>query len=636
MSRRAKRFSKRTRKLVLAFAEAILPGGEGAPGADERVVDLLEQYMSRKGMQPLMPIIGAALGALDATAIAFYGRRFTKLSRTKQQEHLARLSRTRGTQIPIQLMAALLKLIHFDQTKVIEALGGERKKVLPEAPPTWKQNVISASTWDPKEVIECDVVVVGTGAGGAVVGAELAERGHAVLFVEEGEYYDRSTFHHSQVESFERYYHNGVWAIGNNVFPIFSGRMVGGSTAINTGTSLRPPGFVTDAWAERLKSDDFSAAGLEKYFARVEHRLGVSTHLPEHIGPIGDVIARGCDELGWSHYALPRNAPDCVGEGFCAFGCRTGAKRSTNVSYVPAALKNSAMLLTGMRADEVLVENGRAVGLRGFAKADGRRIEVRARKVIIAGNAMNTALLLLKQGLCNSSGELGKNLTLHPSTAICGLFDEQINGSKHIPQGYGTQEFLDEGILINAANGDPTVFPIIMALTGAPLMKAVAQQDHMVGLGILAHDQGEGGRVWWSAKGHPLITYNLTPADVHTLHQGTIRGTQMLVAAGAKKVFPGMSKMPMLESPADVQRLIDLKPAPGDFILISFHPLGSAKMGRDPRTSVVDLYQESHDVKDLHIVDGSSVPGAPAVNPQITIMAFATRAAEHIHAQLGS
>jgi choline dehydrogenase-like flavoprotein len=363
----------------------------------------------------------------------------------------------------------------------------------------------------------------------------------------------------------------------------------------------------------------------------VEQRLGVTTHRPEHIGPIGEVIARGCDAFGWSHYALPRNAPDCIGEGFCAYGCRTGAKRSTNVSYIPAALENSAMLLTGMRADQVIVDNGRAVGIRGLAKANGRRIEVRAKKVVIAGNAINTPLLLMKQGLCNGSGQLGRNLTLHPSTGMSGLFEEPINGKDHIPQGYGTQQFIEEGILINAASPDATVAPIAFALAGAPLMKAVASYDHMAGLGVLAHDHGEGGRVWWSAKDHALITYNLTKEDVHTLHQGLVRSAQMLVAAGAKTLYPGMTSMPILESPRDVQRLVEAAPGPGDFILISYHPLGTAKMGRDPKTSVVDLHQESHEVKNLHIVDGSSIPGAPAVNPQITIMAFATRAAERIH-----
>lgn len=630
----AQRFSKRHRRVALAFAEALLPGGEGAPGADERTIARLEEYLGRKSMEPMLPAIGAAFTALDATSLAHYRRRFSKLDRADQQAHLERLSKRRVTQMPIHLIGALLKLVHFDQTPVIEALGGQRTRVLPEAPPSWMQNIIPAETWDAAETIECDVVVIGTGAGGGVVGAELAQRGHAVLFVEEGEYRGRSDFHHSQVESFERYYRNSVWAVGNNVFPIFSGRLVGGSTAINTGTSLRPPKFVTEEWAERLGADEFSAAGLDKYYSLVEEKLEVQPGLPKHIGPIADVVARGCDALGWSHGPIPRNAPGCEGEGFCSYGCQTGARKSTNESYIPAALKNSAMLLTGMHADEIIVEGGRAVGLRGVARANGQRIEVRAKKVIVSGNAINTPLLLMKQGLLGGSGQLGRNLTLHPSTGLLGLFEDDINGTKHIPQGYGTQEFVEEGILINGANGDPTVFPLMMALTGRKLMQAVGDQDHMVGFGVLAHDQGPGGRVWASAKGVPLVTYNLTKADVHLMHKALIRGTQMLVAAGAKKIYPGMMSMPLLEGPGDVQRFIDASPNPADLMLISYHPLGTAMMGRDPKTSVVDLNQEAHEVKDLYIVDGSSIPGAPSVNPQLTIMAFATRAAEHIHAAL--
>ncbi|RLB46315.1 MAG: hypothetical protein DRJ42_27940 [Deltaproteobacteria bacterium] len=630
----ATRFKTRHRRVALAFAEAILPGGEGAPGADERTITRLEEYLGRKNMEPLLPVIGAALTALDATSLAFYRRRFSKLSRQEQEEHLARMAKRRVTQIPIHLVGALLKLIHFDQTPVIEALGGKRPRVLPEAPPSWMQNVFSAADWDANEPLECDVVVIGTGAGGGVVGAELAQRGHAVLFVEEGEYLGRSDFRHSQVESFENYYRNSVWAVGNNIFPIFSGRLVGGSTAINTGTSLRPPKFITDGWAERLGSDDFSMEGLDRYYSHVERVMEVQPAKREHIGPIGDVIARGCDALGWSHYALPRNAPGCEGEGFCGFGCQSGARKSTNESYIPAALRNSAMLLTGMRADQVIVEGGRAVGLRGVAVKNGKRLEVRAKKVIVAGNAINTPLMLMKQGLLGESGQLGHNLTLHPSSGMLALFDEEINGMKHIPQGYGTQQFIDEGILINAANGDPTIFPVMLGLTGRELMQTTAKQNHVVGFGVLAHDHGPGGRVWASAKGVPLITYNLTKADVHCLHQGLIRSAQLLVAAGAKKFYPGLIAMPVLDAETGLQKLINADPGPGDFVVLSYHPLGTAKMGRDRKTSVVDLHQESHEVKGLYIVDGSSIPGAPVVNPQLTIMAFATRAAEHIHAAL--
>jgi choline dehydrogenase-like flavoprotein len=628
------RFSARHRRILLAFAEAILPGDKDVRGADERTVVLLERYLGERGAAITMPALGVALTALDTTALAFHARPFHKLSRGEAQVHLERLLRTPGLNLPLNLLTVLFKLLHFDEDAVIERLGARRIPVAPEKPPAYMQNVSSAASQDPTETLECDVVVIGTGAGGAVVGAGLAERGHAVLLVEEGEYLRRHDFVHSQVESIDRYYRGGIWALGNCVFPIFTGKLVGGSTAINTGTSLRPPRFIMDEWCERIGSDEIGADAMTPYFDQVEQTLGVRPNERKHIGPIADVIGRGCDRLGWSHYALPRNAPDCEGQGYCSFGCRTDARRSTNVSYVPKALENNAMLLTGFRADRILVENGRAVGVEGVAAANGNRITVRARAVVLAANAINTPLLLAKQGLANSSGELGKNLTLHPSTGMFGVFEERIDGQRHIPQGYGTQEFIDEGILINAAQTDPTIFAITIAVAGEKLMEAVKLQDHVAGLGILAHDQGPGGRVWWNARGVPVVTYNLCQKDVETLHKGVVRGAQMFIAAGAKKLYPGMTTFPVLESPRDLDRLIQARPKARDFTLVSYHPLGTAKMGKDPRTSVVDLHQESHDVRDLFIVDGSSIPGAPAVNPQITIMAYATRAAEHIHARL--
>ncbi len=627
------RFSARNRRLALAFAEAIIPGSPGLPGADERTLVQIEEYVERVGLGLTLPALGTMLELLDRTAVAYTGRRFSLLSRAEQQRCLDHFSNNPATKIPIHLFAVMLKMLHFDRDDVLTPLGVNRKRIMPQTPPSWMANVHGAAEWDPDETIECDVVVIGTGAGGGVIGAELAERGHAVLFVEEGPYAQRHDFQHSQVEAFERFYRTGTWVFGNNVFPIFSGKLVGGSTAINTGTSLRPPGFVIDDWQERL-GDDFSADALEPYFAKVEAKLGVRPNSRAAIGPIADVIARGCDKLGWSHFAIPRNAPDCEGEGFCTYGCPTEARRSTNVSYVPAALKNGATLLTGFRAETVIVENGRAVGLRGVSTANGKEIEVRSRVVVLSGGSIPTPLLLLKQGIANRSGQVGRNLTLHPSTGMTAIFDERIDGQRHIPQGYGSMEFIDDGILINAAQSDPTVFAITLATMGERLMQAVAVQDHSLGLGILVHDHGPGGRVRPGPLGRPLITYNLVPKDVEMLHKGLVRTAQMLFAAGAKRLYPGMMSRPEIDGPDELSRLTEMQPRANDFILISFHPLNTCKMGEDPRDSVVNLEQESHDVKNLFIVDGSSIPGAPAVNPQITIMAFATRAAEHVHARL--
>ncbi len=236
------------------------------------------------------------------------------------------------------------------------------------------------------KICEAEVVVIGTGAGGAVVGRELAERGLAVVFVEEGEHYRRDAFDGSAIHAHQRFY-RAAFAFGNAIIPLFVGRLVGGSTAINTGTSFRTPSWVLDRWCGEIGTDEFAPQTMARHFDRVESELQVRAAERRVIGPIADVMARGCEKLGWSHAPIRRNAPECDGSGFCDFGCRTDARRGTNLSYIPPALEKGAVLLTGLRADRVLMERGRAVGVEGVS-AQGRKIRVRAPTVILAGGAI--------------------------------------------------------------------------------------------------------------------------------------------------------------------------------------------------------------------------------------------------------
>lgn len=206
------------------------------------------------------------------------------------------------------------------------------------------------------------IVVVGTGAGGAVVGRELAEKGYAVVFLEEGPFLQRHEFCRSVLSSNQQYYRNQIMTVGNTVIPVLVGKLVGGSTAVNTGTCLRPPDRILNKWCETLGSEDFSPENMHLYFERVNQQLQVAPSDRKAIGPFADIIARGCDKLGFSHYAIPRNAPDCKGEGFCIFGCAADARRSTNVSYIPPALQRGAMVMTSAQVNHIAIEKDRAVG----------------------------------------------------------------------------------------------------------------------------------------------------------------------------------------------------------------------------------------------------------------------------------
>ncbi len=619
------------RRAALALAEAIIPGSATVPAADEASLDGAEALVGE--FHPtLLRAWRAAHQALDASTLATRGRPFHALSAAAQEEMLRKWERDPILRAPLGIIAIIHKLVHFDRAAVYEALGGSRSAAVNIERPAWLSQIHRASEWAEGD-IECDVVVVGTGAGGAVVGKELADRGHAVVFVEEGEHYRRDSFDGSSVSAHRRFY-RGAFAVGNVTVPIFIGRMFGGSTAINGGTCFRTPSWVLERWCEDLRTDDFSVPAMAPWFSKVEGFLDVAPSGMAEIGRVGDIMARGCDSLGWSHFPIPRNAPGCNGKGFCNFGCKTDARKGTNLSYMPAALTKGAIALTGGRVDRVLLEGGRAVGVVAVA-GGGRTVTVRARAVILAGGAIPTPLLMLHQGLGNAS-QVGRNLALHPSTGYTAIFDEEVRGREHIPQGYACDEFLREGILLSSAQPDVNYYGLIFPYVGRRLMDRVEQMDRTAGFAALVRDEKANGRVWRDVGGLPAITYTVGQADADRMHTAMVHGAELAFAAGAKRVCPVVMGTSIVERGSSLDAFRSARLSPGEFIWSSFHPLGTCRMGPDPKTSVVDLSHEVHGVGGLYVVDGSVIPSPLGVNPQLTIMAVATRAGGKIHDRISA
>ncbi len=611
---------------ALALAEALIPGAPKIPGADEVTVARADEVV--RAFHPMLAKAWrAAQAALAGAAIARTGRPFHVLSAAQQEELIRAWQHDPLLRTPLALVGLIYKFVHFDRRAVYEAMGGRPNVVSSLDNPRWLRQVRRAVDCT-EETIECEVVVVGTGAGGAVVGRELADRGFAVAFVEEGEHYRRDAFDGSSVRAHQRFYRGG-FSVGNVIIPIFMGRLVGGSTAVNGGTCLRPPPWILDRICEDTGSGDFSLNAMQTYFERVETLLDVGPSDRRVVGRIADVMARGCDALGWRHFAIPRNAPGCDGGGFCDFGCRTDARRSTNLSYIPPALDKGALLVTGLRAERVLIEGGRATGIEGTGR-DGRRIRVRGRAVVLAGGAIPTPVMLLGQGICNTSGQVGRNLTIHPSSGFSAFFDDPIRGHAHVPQGYGCDEFLREGLLITAAQPDVNIAAPVLPFIGRELMEVLARFDHLAHFAILTRDATRSGRVWRDIGGFPAITYNVAQEDTDRMHRGMVLAAEMCLAAGATRLQPTSLKTNVLYGRRGLDAFRKANMGPRDFTWTSYHPLGTCRMGTDPRTSVVDARHETHDVGGLYIVDGSTVPGPLGVNPQITIMAMATRAAEKI------
>jgi len=630
--------SERQRRTLTAIAEAVLPAGRIFPGAGPQTVDKVEAFLDQLP-GPFAAGAGALLTALDADAMLRHLRPLAQLS---PEDRLALLERwRRGGAARRAVMRALLtplKVAHFDDPAFYQKLGCvyEAARVKPEAKPAWMRERAHAGTeLDQDLALECDVVVVGTGAGGAVVAKELAEAGVAVVMLEEGRWFDRTQFTGRPFQMQQMMYRAGgaTFSVGNVTIPIPMGQTVGGSTTVNSGTCYRAPARVLRSWVDDLGLDELSEARLAPYYDRVERILGVAEAKAQFLGGNGRVIARGCDKLGYRHKPLRRNAPDCDGKGVCCFGCPTDAKRSTNVSYVPAALKAGAELFHGVRAERIIVDGGRATGVVARSVDGGRRVTVRARAVVLACGTLVTPIVLERNGLGGASGMLGGNLSIHPACGALAVFDERIAGWDAIPQGYAIEEFHDEGILFEGAT-TPLEYTIsMMPQLGARLVELAEGYDRVASFGFMVEDTSR-GRVRL-VGGRPVVTYVLNDQDVARTKRGIDILARVYFAAGATSVLPPVQGFDELRSEADLARFRRTRIRASEFELSAYHPLGTCRMGKDPSRSVVGTDHQLHDCDGLYVIDGSAVPSSLGVNPQVTIMALATRAAELLAARLG-
>ncbi len=619
------------RKLLSDIARAALPAGSAFPAADHRVVQKVEDFLA-EAPASLRASYRSLLAAVNATALVRFRRPYGSL--TASQQLIVLEGWRKGSvarRLALRLLLTPLKAAHFGDPALFAHIGCVFEHDRPatvDQPRYLRERAHAGAELDEDLEIEVDAVVVGSGAGGAVVARELAERGHAVIILEEGGYFDRRDFNGRPLPMQRKMYRNmgATFSIGNVGIPIPIGKTVGGTTTINSGTCYRVPDRVLAKWRTQHGLTGMTPDALAPAYERVEDVLGVAEADERYLGGVARVIARGCERLGYAHKPLRRNAPECDGKGVCCFGCPTDAKRSTNVSYVPLALKAGAEIFHGTKVHRILTESGRAVGVE--ARAGDRKITVRARAVVIACGSLITPTLLQDNGLANGSGQLGRNLTIHPALAMFGVFDEDISGFNAIPQGYAIEEFHDEGILFEGGSTPLELGMVTVPFAGPRLVELAERFDRIAMFGFMIEDTST-GRVR-SARGQPLITYMLNDHDVAKLKRGAEILARVFLAAGASSVVPLIHGFDELRNEADLGRLRVAQLAARDFEPTAYHPLGTARMGADPKRSVVGPDFQAHDVPGLFITDGSVTPSSLAVNPQVTIMALATLAAERI------
>lgn len=496
-------------------------------------------------------------------------------------------------------------------------------------------NVFTREDIDGDTVLGCDVVIVGSGAGGATTAAELAEGGLDVIVVEEGRYFSTRDFTADSTAMVRAMYRDGgaTMAFGDPPVLYQEGSVVGGSTVINGGMSWRTPEKILDRWHREDGLDRIRAADMDFYFERVEKRIHVAHQDDGSIGRDNELLKVGADRMGWNVIPNLRNQVHCPGSNNCAFGCPTGAKQSALVSYVPRALHFGARIYSDCRVQHITRAGKRATGVEcRVVRADkslGPRVTVRAKLVVLAAGAMYSPHLLAASGFKSPSGQLGRQLSLHPNCKLIAIFDEDVRGYEGVHQAYQVREFQDEGFLFAAVNIPPGIIGMTTPYYGAALGELMADYNRMVVAGMLVEDT-QTGRVRRGPGGKPIATYQLSDFDADKLKQGTALLSELLFAAGARRIMLPFSGVGDLHGPDDVRKIFANPVAKSSMEVVTVHLMGTARMGADRARAVCDSYGHVYDADRLVISDASVFPSPIGVNPMETIMALATRNAAFI------
>jgi choline dehydrogenase-like flavoprotein len=668
-------WSDREMAVLVALAETFVPGGAEARAR------LAGEALLGSADPAQLSQLRLVLRAMDSRAanLATTGRAtaFTAMTPDARERYLlgwagSRLAQRRSAFGAFRKLLTFLAYADGGDGSAAPRLAGIGYR--PDDPPvtaepaTIRLHAVAADAAggvDAPIVLDADVVVVGSGAGGGVVAAALAKAGRSVVVLEAGAYSDERTMPRAELDAFDRHYlDHGLTTSWDGSITMLAGTGVGGGTLINWMTCIDAPASVREGWEREHGLDGVTGDAWAADVAAIETELGVAE--PTHIPPKDAILLRGARALGWGASTTRRNATACGDCGSCAFGCRRGTKRSGIRVHLADASAAGARIVAGARVTRVLVETGTAVGveadvtLAGGPPATGsappRRLVVRAPTVVLAAGALRSPAILQRSGLEHPA--IGRHLRLHPVPVVAGRFDEMVEMWRGTMQAARSLEFSEpdagrNGYVIEAAPGHPGLLALALPWEGAEAhARSMAGAAGLSPLIAVTRDGGE-GRVSVTRHGKVRIDYRLDPAGVATLRHALVSMARLARAAGASDIVAVGTPPAWFRGEAGTtdesghgfarfeERLAAFDFSPNRGGVFSAHQMGSVRMGADRRASACDPWGRVRArtggqtvVRGLYVGDGSVFPTGIGVNPMITIMALARRLSRVIEAEI--
>jgi choline dehydrogenase-like flavoprotein len=483
-----------------------------------------------------------------------------------------------------------------------------------------------------------DVVIIGSGAGGATAARVLTEAGLDVILIEEGPHVPAAALRGDVFTAFRRMWRDMGFQVasGRAITPILQGACVGGTTAINGAIVHRAPDAILDAWrAEHGAGELLRARELERVYDALDRELSVAPAPEAVFGRQNALMEQAAARLHWRGNRIRRNVADCDGSAHCNQGCPNARKQSMDNTYVPRALARGARLYATCTARELIAEGGRAAGViaefrdreRGLR---GPRLRVHARSaVVLAASAIQSPLFLLANGI-GGGGLVGRRLQAHPGTAVAGAFDELVEPWFGATQGFESTHFWHERMKFETVGMPLELAAVRLPGFGARLARQLADFGKVAFFGVQIRARAH-GRVRRSLRGRKAIAFDLTDEDVRTLKLGVHRLCELMLAAGARSVSPGVHGLPeRITSLEEAARIHDLPDDPRLFHCIASHLFGTAVMAPSAQGGVVGPDCQVHGVPGLYVTDSSVFPSNLGVNPQHTICALSWLASERI------
>jgi choline dehydrogenase-like flavoprotein len=613
-----------SRASLASFGAALLPEERGGP-APTQLVDRVDRYLERL---PITSRLAMRAGLLSVGAASYLttGRSLAHLSPGQRDRVLRRVAAlSPDASVAVEAMKAIVLLANGADTYAPELLSRaqEHDSARVEAPLT----IISST--ESRSVITADAVIVGSGAGGAMVARTLARAGFDTVLLEEGRRWTVDDFRTTHpIDRYAGLYRGAgaTVALGRPSVVLPIGRAVGGTTVVNSGTCYRPPLAVQRRWRDEFGLALADPDRLAERLDDVEHTLRVAPVPLQIMGRNGRLLLDGADKLGWRAAPIPRNAPGCEGSCQCAIGCPRNAKFGVHLNALPQACASGARIISQARAERLLHRHGRARGVR-VRRPDGTALDVLADTVVVAAGATETPGLLRRSGF-GAHPRLGRNLALHPATMLAGRFDDDVVAWRGVLQSAAVHEFHEsDGVLIEATSTPPGMGSMVFPGYGAELLGWLDRAPQVATFGAMVADRGVGSVS--SVRGETLVRYNIDRADVAKLMIAIEAMGRLLLAAGAVEVLTGLPGAMTVTSLPALQNALR-RSNPRSLHLAAFHPTGTAAAGADEQLCPVDAAGRLRGAEGVWVADASILPSCPEVNPQLSIMALALGVADEI------